>query len=105
MAPALVQIPLQLRFEALRQWLAALEFVSTDPRGQWAYEQFDALIAQTWQECSDILAAAKKYNRIVAVCHVLRYTPYFRKMKEIVDSGVLGQIVSVQHFEPVEHIH
>jgi predicted dehydrogenase len=62
-------------------------------------------IAQTWKECSDILAAAKKYNRIVAVCHVLRYTPYFRKMKEIVDSGVLGQIVSVQHFEPIEHIH
>jgi predicted dehydrogenase len=62
-------------------------------------------IAQSWQECKAILDAAKKYNRIVAVCHVLRYTPYFRKMKEIIDSGVLGEIVSVQHFEPIEHVH
>jgi predicted dehydrogenase len=62
-------------------------------------------IAQTWQECKDILDQAKKYNRIVAVCHVLRYTTYFRKIKEVVDSGLLGDIISVQHMEPIEHIH
>lgn len=62
-------------------------------------------IAQTWQECKDILDQTKKYNKIVAVCHVLRYTPYFRKMKEVVDSGRLGEIVSIQHLEPIEHIH
>jgi predicted dehydrogenase len=62
-------------------------------------------IAQSWQECKDILDQTKKYNKIVAICHVLRYTPYFRKMREVVDSGRLGDIVSVQHLEPVEHIH
>lgn len=62
-------------------------------------------IAQSWKECKDILEQTKKFNRIVAICHVLRYTPYFRKMKEVVDSGRLGDIVSVQHLEPVEHIH
>jgi len=62
-------------------------------------------IAQSWQECKDILDQTKKYDKIVAFCHVLRYTPYFRKMKEVVDSGRLGEIVSVQHLEPVEHIH
>jgi predicted dehydrogenase len=62
-------------------------------------------IAQSWQECKDILELTKKHNKIVAICHVLRYTPYFRKMKEVVDSGRLGDIVSVQHLEPVEHIH
>lgn len=41
LAPALGQIPLQLRFEALSQWLNALEFVSNDPRGQWPVAQFD----------------------------------------------------------------
>ena len=65
----------------------------------------EKVIAQTWDQCSDILKAAKKNNRIVAVCHVLRYTPYFRKLKEVMDSGALGDIVSLQHFEPVEHIH
>lgn len=62
-------------------------------------------MAQSWSECQDILKQTKKYNKIVAICHVLRYTPYFRKMKEVVDSGRLGDIVSVQHLEPVEHIH
>jgi putative thioredoxin len=46
LAPKLSQIPLQLRFEALNQWLQALLFVSNDERGQWSLEQFDALISQ-----------------------------------------------------------
>jgi putative thioredoxin len=46
LAPLLKQIPLQLRFEALHQWLQTLVFVTTDPRGQWEIGQFDALIAQ-----------------------------------------------------------
>jgi putative thioredoxin len=59
LAPALVQIPVQLRFEALKQWLAALEFVSTDPRGQWAYEQFDELIAKDKRDFETRLAKAR----------------------------------------------
>lgn len=46
LAPMLKQIPLQLRFEALSQWLQSLVFVTTDPRGQWGIGQFDELIAQ-----------------------------------------------------------
>ena len=45
LAPAMGQIPLQLRFEALQQWLNALEFVSNDPRGRWSFEQFDQAIS------------------------------------------------------------
>ena len=59
LAPALVQIPLQLRFEALRQWLQALQFVATDPRGQWPLEQFDALIAQNKRDFDARLAKAR----------------------------------------------
>lgn len=62
-------------------------------------------IAQSWEECNEILKLAEKKNAIVAVCHVLRYTHYFRKMKEVLDSKVLGDVVSVQHLEPVERIH
>ena len=46
LAPMLKQIPLQLRFDALDQWLHTLIFVATDPRGQWEIGQFDALIAE-----------------------------------------------------------
>lgn len=49
--------------------------------------------------------SCQKTGRIVAVCHVLRYAPYFVKLKEIIQSGVLGEVVSVQHFEPIEHKH
>ncbi len=65
----------------------------------------EKVVAQSWRECNDILQATVKHKSIVAVCHVLRYTPYFRKLKEMCSSGVLGDIISVQHFEPVEHIH
>ena len=65
----------------------------------------EKVVAQTWKQCNDILKAAVKFNTIVAVCHVLRYTPYFRKIREICSSGELGDILSVQHLEPVEHIH
>jgi putative thioredoxin len=46
LAPTRVRIPVPLRFEALGQWLKALEFVGADPRGQWPMEQFDQLIGQ-----------------------------------------------------------
>lgn len=62
-------------------------------------------IAQTWQECKEILELAEAQRRIVAVCHVLRYSPYYRKVKAVIDSGVLGDLVSMQHFEPIQHVH
>jgi hypothetical protein len=62
-------------------------------------------ISPSEQECRDILELAQKTGRIVAVCHVLRYAPYFVKLREIIQSGVLGKVVSMQHFEPIEHIH
>jgi predicted dehydrogenase len=62
-------------------------------------------IAPTEQECRDILALAKSTGRIVAVCHVLRYAPYFIQLRKLVQSGAIGQLVSIQHFEPIEHVH
>ena len=62
-------------------------------------------IAPTEKECRDILSLAKQTGRIVAVCHVLRYAPYFIKLKEMIDSGMVGELVSIQHLEPIQHIH
>lgn len=61
--------------------------------------------AQTEKECTDILAQSRKYNRIVAVCHVLRYAPYFKALKETVASGKIGELLSIQHLEPIEYVH
>jgi hypothetical protein len=62
-------------------------------------------IAPTEKECRNILALAKKTGRIVAVCHVLRYAPYFVKMKELITQGAVGEVISIQHLEPIEHMH
>ncbi|HNL38642.1 MAG TPA: Gfo/Idh/MocA family oxidoreductase, partial [Saprospiraceae bacterium] len=62
-------------------------------------------ISPSEQECRDILALAKKTGRIVAVCHVLRYAPYFVKLRELVQSGAIGELISIQHMEPIEHVH
>ncbi len=62
-------------------------------------------IAPTEEECRHILARAKESGRIVAVCHVLRYTPYFRELKQILDTKMIGEVISVQHLEPIEYIH
>jgi putative thioredoxin len=59
LAPALVQIPVQLRFEALNQWLTALEFVISDPLGQWGYDQFDEVIARDKRDFNMRLAKAR----------------------------------------------
>lgn len=48
---------------------------------------------------------AHKTGRIVTVCHVLRYTPFFSKVKEILDSGVIGQVQSIQQIENVAYWH
>jgi hypothetical protein len=62
-------------------------------------------MAQKEIECRNILSATKKTGRIVAVCHVLRYSPYFIKMKKLIGEGAIGQLISIQHMEPIEHIH
>jgi hypothetical protein len=62
-------------------------------------------MAQTAQECRDILDMTRKTGRIVAVCHVLRYSPYFIKMKKLIQEGAIGELISIQHMEPIEHIH
>ena len=45
LAPALVQIPRALRFEALNQYLAAVRFALTDDQGAWEVSRFDEKIA------------------------------------------------------------
>lgn len=56
-------------------------------------------------ECREILRVAEETNRQVIVCHVLRYTPFYNKLKELLDAGTVGDIVCVQHVENVRYHH
>jgi predicted dehydrogenase len=62
-------------------------------------------ISPSEEECREILSLAKKTGRIVAVCHVLRYAPYFIKLRELIQTKAIGEVISIQHFEPIGYEH
>lgn len=62
-------------------------------------------ISPSLKECKEIAETAKKYDRQVLVCHVLRYTPFYSKLKEIIDSNVIGDLVTVNAEECVGYWH
>lgn len=62
-------------------------------------------MAPTPAECQRIVAAALRNQGIFAVCHVLRYTDYTQQLKALLDSGRIGEIISLQHLEPVGFWH
>ena len=62
-------------------------------------------MAPTADACRRIAAAVEQAGVMLAVCHVLRYTLYTERLKAVVDSGALGDVVSVDHLEPVGYWH
>ncbi|MEZ5629715.1 MAG: thioredoxin [Burkholderiaceae bacterium] len=55
----LAREPRPLRFDALRRWLDAMEFVEKDERGNWPVEQFDAKIAENKRDFDTRFAKAQ----------------------------------------------
>lgn len=48
---------------------------------------------------------ARENNVLLIVCHVLRYSNYYSKIKEIISSGQIGDIVTINHTENVGYFH
>ena len=57
------------------------------------------------EQCAEIARLAEKKGRQVVVCHVLRYTPFYREIKRMLDAGEIGTLVSVQAIEKVCYWH
>lgn len=55
--------------------------------------------------CATIVSAVEAAGILFAVGHVLRYTAYTRRLKALLEEGVIGDIVSVQHLEAVGYWH
>ncbi|NHJ87668.1 MAG: Gfo/Idh/MocA family oxidoreductase [Asgard group archaeon] len=62
-------------------------------------------IAPTLEECQNIAKLAIERNRLVQICHVLRFTDFWKKVKGIVDSGEIGNIIHYDHSENVSFWH
>ncbi len=62
-------------------------------------------MAPTPEDCQAIYDAAIRNNIMLAVCHVLRYTQFNRKLKELLDRGIIGKVHSIQLIEQVGYWH
>jgi predicted dehydrogenase len=62
-------------------------------------------IAPTEREVRDLIDASNRNKRAVMICHVLRYAPFYRKIKDLLDDGPIGSIVSMCTNEWVSYHH
>ncbi|MBQ9782854.1 MAG: Gfo/Idh/MocA family oxidoreductase [Clostridia bacterium] len=62
-------------------------------------------ISPVKEELLQLLDATKNSTSKIMVCHVLRYAPGFVKIKELLDSGVIGKLIRVETIEQVAFWH
>lgn len=62
-------------------------------------------ISPVRRECEAIARKAALLGRKVSVAHVLRYTPFYEKLKEIIDGGIIGRVMTVSQTENVCYSH
>lgn len=62
-------------------------------------------IATSLEDVHAVESTATRLGRRVVVCHVLRYAPFYQRIKEIIASGRLGSVISIQATEGVGTFH
>lgn len=62
-------------------------------------------VAPNPRDCEIMAKHSEKAGNRILVCHVLRYTPFFCKVKELLTKGIIGDVISVEHKECVGLIH
>ncbi len=89
--------------------VATQDAMHVDPAVAFARQGYAMLLekpmAPNEADCRRIIQAVKENAILFGVCHVMRYTHYTQMLKQVVDSGAIGEVVSVQHLEPVGYWH
>lgn len=89
--------------------IATQDKMHTEPAIKFAELGYNILLekpmAPSPEECTRIVETVEKNKIIFAVCHVLRYTNYTKKFKQLINSGRIGDIISIQRLEPVGYWH
>jgi predicted dehydrogenase len=62
-------------------------------------------MATSEADCLSLVAASRSTGCSLTICHVLRYTEFFKTVKEAIDTGALGGIYSILHAENVSYHH
>ena len=62
-------------------------------------------IAHSLEDAIRIVGAAEKTDRYLQICHVLRFTDFFTKIKSLLEQERLGQVITISHRENVAAWH
>lgn len=62
-------------------------------------------MAATLEDCLAIARAQEATGAIVAVCHSLRYHQGFRRVKELVAAGAIGEVITIDQLEQIAYYH
>ena len=62
-------------------------------------------ISPSKEECLKLLKAQQESGHKVIVCHVLRYAPAYTKVYNMINDGLIGQLVDIHAIEQVTHWH
>ncbi|MFC1735049.1 Gfo/Idh/MocA family protein [Candidatus Hydrogenedentota bacterium] len=62
-------------------------------------------MANTVEDCKEIARTAEASDGLLMIGYTLRYTPFYERVHEIVTSGELGQIVSIEAREHLDVAH
>lgn len=57
------------------------------------------------KEMLKLADTVKKHGNKVMICHVLRYSDFYKEIKELIVNGTLGDIISIQLCEDVSYHH
>jgi len=62
-------------------------------------------MASSMEDCAAIDDARRRHDRMVCVCHTMRYRPIYAELKSLLEQGAIGDLVSFDLAEGVEPIH
>ena len=62
-------------------------------------------MATSPEQCVELVRAGRETGRILQICHVMRYAPFFSAVHDIVRGGRLGDVVSLDWRENLAYSH
>ena len=57
------------------------------------------------EEGQPLIECARETGRKVMVCHVLRYTPFYRAMRRVIALGSIGEVINIHMANQVGYLH
>lgn len=57
------------------------------------------------EEGQQLISCVQETGRKVMVCHILRYTPFYRALRRVIATGVIGEVINIHMANQVGYLH